>query len=356
MKNEVAARAVAMAELARSGFRPRGDLWLLAVADEEDGTADVGMRWLLEARPDIRPDLAINEGGGERLPLADGRVVLTVEHRREGHLPRPGGRGRRGGARVDAGRGRQRRPPAGRAAAPGRSRDAAAHPSPLVDRTLEVLLGEPVADFAAALSRAAGLHPVLARHAAGARGDDDGADPADRLDQAQRDARPGLGRAGLPDPAGHHRGRRRARGPGPARLRHRLRAGVAGGAGRRQRLGPGLGADGRDVRVLAASGDEAVAAADAVHRLHRLGLPPRGGRQPRRTASARSGPPPPRSSPPASTTPTSACTSTTCCSRWSSTSPWRETSSDPAEAARHGRAARRGGSGKNIEVRAAYSG
>src|SRR4029077_15059282 len=35
MKNEVAARAVAMAELARSGFRPRGDLWLLAVAHEE---------------------------------------------------------------------------------------------------------------------------------------------------------------------------------------------------------------------------------------------------------------------------------------------------------------------------------
>ncbi len=37
MKNEVAARAVAMAQLARSGFRPRGDLWFLAVADEEDG-------------------------------------------------------------------------------------------------------------------------------------------------------------------------------------------------------------------------------------------------------------------------------------------------------------------------------
>ncbi len=56
MKNEVAARAVAMAELARSGFRPRGDLWFLAVADEEDGFDDVGMRWLLEERTDIRPD------------------------------------------------------------------------------------------------------------------------------------------------------------------------------------------------------------------------------------------------------------------------------------------------------------
>jgi acetylornithine deacetylase/succinyl-diaminopimelate desuccinylase-like protein len=48
MKNEVAARAVALAELARSGFRPRGDLWFVAVADEEDGFEDVGMRWLLE--------------------------------------------------------------------------------------------------------------------------------------------------------------------------------------------------------------------------------------------------------------------------------------------------------------------
>ena len=67
MKNEVAARAVALAHLARCGFRPTGDLWFLAVADEEDGTADVGMRWLLETRPDIRPDMSVNEGGGERL-------------------------------------------------------------------------------------------------------------------------------------------------------------------------------------------------------------------------------------------------------------------------------------------------
>ncbi len=87
MKNEVAARAVAMAELARSGFRPRGDLWLLAVADEEDGTADVGMRWLLETRPDIRPDLAVNEGGGELLELTDGRTLATVGVGEKGTYP-----------------------------------------------------------------------------------------------------------------------------------------------------------------------------------------------------------------------------------------------------------------------------
>ena len=87
MKNEVAARAVAMAELARSGFRPRGDLWFVAVADEEDGFADVGMRWLLEERPDIRPTHSVNEGGGERLPLSDGREMIGYSVGEKGTLP-----------------------------------------------------------------------------------------------------------------------------------------------------------------------------------------------------------------------------------------------------------------------------
>src|SRR3954451_7053108 len=87
MKNEVAARAVAVAELARSGFRPTGGLWFIAVADEEDGIADVGMRWLLEERTDIRPTHSINEGGGERLPLADGRAVVMYAVGEKGTLP-----------------------------------------------------------------------------------------------------------------------------------------------------------------------------------------------------------------------------------------------------------------------------
>jgi len=87
MKNEVAARAVAMAELARSGFRPRGDLWFIAVADEEDGFADVGMRWLLEERPDIRPTHSVNEGGGERLPLSDGREMIGYSVGEKGTFP-----------------------------------------------------------------------------------------------------------------------------------------------------------------------------------------------------------------------------------------------------------------------------
>ncbi len=87
MKNEVAARAVAMAELARTGFRPRGDLWFIAVADEEDGFADVGMRWLLEERTDIRPTHSVNEGGGERIPLTDGREVVGYSVGEKGTYP-----------------------------------------------------------------------------------------------------------------------------------------------------------------------------------------------------------------------------------------------------------------------------
>ena len=111
MKGEVAARAVALKELARSGWRPRGDLWFLAVADEEDGMADVGMRWLLEHRPDIRPDLSVNEGGGERFDLNDGRVLLAVGVGEKGTYPARVSAARRGRARQHSDRRRQRRAP-----------------------------------------------------------------------------------------------------------------------------------------------------------------------------------------------------------------------------------------------------
>jgi acetylornithine deacetylase/succinyl-diaminopimelate desuccinylase-like protein len=78
MKNELATRAVAMAALARAGARGNGDLVLIAEADEEDGSEAVGMRWLVEARPDIATDYALNEGSAERLELRDGRVVIPV--------------------------------------------------------------------------------------------------------------------------------------------------------------------------------------------------------------------------------------------------------------------------------------
>jgi acetylornithine deacetylase/succinyl-diaminopimelate desuccinylase-like protein len=69
MKSQVAASAVAIASLARDGFRPSGDLIFAATADEEVGDG-FGLQWLCEAHPDaVRCDYAINEGGGDRIEL-----------------------------------------------------------------------------------------------------------------------------------------------------------------------------------------------------------------------------------------------------------------------------------------------
>ncbi len=161
MKNEVAARCVAFAELARSGFRPRGDLWLLMVADEEDGAADVGMRWLLESRPDIRPDVAVNEGGGQRLELADGRVVLTLSVGEKGTQPvRVTALGEAGHASM---------PTLGDNAVVGLGEVlrrigvglAAPAPSPLLDTVLTELLGDEDGTPAERLDRASPLHPTF---------------------------------------------------------------------------------------------------------------------------------------------------------------------------------------------------
>jgi acetylornithine deacetylase/succinyl-diaminopimelate desuccinylase-like protein len=81
MKGEVAASAVAIASLAREGFRPVGDLLFAATADEEVGDS-VGLSWLCEAHPSaIRCDYAVNEGGGERIDLGgnDYYVCATAD-------------------------------------------------------------------------------------------------------------------------------------------------------------------------------------------------------------------------------------------------------------------------------------
>jgi acetylornithine deacetylase/succinyl-diaminopimelate desuccinylase-like protein len=102
MKSEVAANAVAIASLAREGFRPSGDLIFAATADEEVG-AGFGLEWLCEEHPEaVRCDFAINEGGGDRIEL-DGRPVyvptvaekMTAPFRlrvrgRSGHASMPG--------------------------------------------------------------------------------------------------------------------------------------------------------------------------------------------------------------------------------------------------------------------------
>ena len=104
MKSEVAANAVAIASLAREGFRPSGDLIFAATADEEGGAGYVGLEWLCEHHPDaVRCDFAINEGGGDRIELEDGRPIYAATvaekmtapfrllvHGRSGHASMPG--------------------------------------------------------------------------------------------------------------------------------------------------------------------------------------------------------------------------------------------------------------------------
>lgn len=162
MKNETATRAVAMAALARSGFRPGGDIVFVAEADEEDGTERVGMVWLVEERPDIRTDYALNEGAVERLVLADGRTVVTINVGEKAALA----------ARVTA---------LGSATAttmPGLATGSVPRLATLIQRIaayrpvrrlvpetaqmLDALLGTSEGDLEAAIARLEGLHPACA--------------------------------------------------------------------------------------------------------------------------------------------------------------------------------------------------
>ncbi|MEM4734993.1 MAG: M20/M25/M40 family metallo-hydrolase [Candidatus Thorarchaeota archaeon] len=60
----VAAQVVAFAQLWREGFRPRGDLKLLVVCDEE-AAGTYGAEWLVNTHPDkVKVDYLITEGGG----------------------------------------------------------------------------------------------------------------------------------------------------------------------------------------------------------------------------------------------------------------------------------------------------
>ena len=104
MKGQVAASAVAIASLAREGFRPGGDLVFAATADEEMGEGvTYGLEWLCSEHPDaVRCEYAVNEGAGDRVELG-GRVLYlcsSAEKRsapvvlrvrgRSGHASMPG--------------------------------------------------------------------------------------------------------------------------------------------------------------------------------------------------------------------------------------------------------------------------
>ncbi len=79
MKNQVAAQAVALARLKRSGAGLAGTVKFAATADEEDGEF-CGVRWLCRERPDLLAcDYLLNEGmGGLWLPVAGRKVFLLA--------------------------------------------------------------------------------------------------------------------------------------------------------------------------------------------------------------------------------------------------------------------------------------
>ena len=74
MKSQTAAEVAAAVELARGGWRPAGDLLVVAVVDEETGGAE-GAKWLCEHHADaVRCDYLLNEGGGTVIPYDGDRV------------------------------------------------------------------------------------------------------------------------------------------------------------------------------------------------------------------------------------------------------------------------------------------
>jgi acetylornithine deacetylase/succinyl-diaminopimelate desuccinylase-like protein len=78
MKSQVAAEVAAAAGLAREGWRPaRGELLIVAVADEETG-GELGAKWLTETHQEkVRCDMLLNEGGGPHFEL-DGQRYYGV--------------------------------------------------------------------------------------------------------------------------------------------------------------------------------------------------------------------------------------------------------------------------------------
>ncbi|HEY5387645.1 MAG TPA: M20/M25/M40 family metallo-hydrolase [Thermoleophilia bacterium] len=79
MKNQVAAEAVALARLKRSGAHIAGTIKFAATADEEDGEY-CGVRWLCQNHPEsLRCDYLLNEGmGGLWLPIGGDKVFLLA--------------------------------------------------------------------------------------------------------------------------------------------------------------------------------------------------------------------------------------------------------------------------------------
>ncbi len=81
MKGMTAIEVMTLKLLKRNGIKPKGDILLSAMADEETGGFD-GANWLLEHhREKFMADYVINEGGGFSVPTKNGNIftVNTAE-------------------------------------------------------------------------------------------------------------------------------------------------------------------------------------------------------------------------------------------------------------------------------------
>ena len=269
MKGQVAASAVAMASLAREGFKPGGDLIFVAAADEEVGV-DFGLSWLCKEHPEaVRAEYSLNEGAGDRVVIGGRPFYLasTAEkmsspfmlrvHGRSGHASMPG---IADNALVKAARLIQ----------PLAEFTPEPRLEPEVAALFEAVVGAPPEDAEPGARgrscgrsargrarRAAGRHDLLA--------DDD-----QRVAEAQRDPGAVRGDRRLPAPARADAGRG---GGGRARAARRrgLRARVGRGL-RRHPLADGGAALGRDRFLGRRDGARSECRADLSRRLHRQPL------------------------------------------------------------------------------------
>lgn len=85
MKSTVAAQAMAMIILKRSGTALNGKISFVTCADEEAGGA-FGFGWMAENHPDVlKAELAVNEGGGAPVKVGD-RLIYPIPTGEKGRL------------------------------------------------------------------------------------------------------------------------------------------------------------------------------------------------------------------------------------------------------------------------------
>jgi acetylornithine deacetylase/succinyl-diaminopimelate desuccinylase-like protein len=151
---------VAVASLAREGYRPAGDLVLALTADEEVNER-YGLSWLVSEHPElVRTDYAVNEGAGDRCVFG-GRVFYPCGVGEKMSAPfRVRVRGRSGHASMPSIADNALVKAARIVEALGRY-EPPRELIPEVRRFLELVLGE-VPPLELALDRARSLHPLAA--------------------------------------------------------------------------------------------------------------------------------------------------------------------------------------------------